>query len=179
MWRLHCAILFSNRKLTEEEKERRLQEMMDNVKWREEQRTKNVKHYADQDRKEELEMKSGKGAEFLKYMYFLCVKASVQWHNCKKSQKSCVCFQHSKHDQTLYLIWYASQSNFVIYDFCIKVTFHQSLLAKSVEDLTTPGCGFESQYRGKFSFCIFFAYHVLPTGRLSPANEIKHDFHPR
>ncbi|KAK3083464.1 hypothetical protein FSP39_023339 [Pinctada imbricata] len=39
--------------------------MMENAKWREEQRTRNVKHYADQDRKEEQELKAAKGADFL------------------------------------------------------------------------------------------------------------------
>ena len=45
--------MFNFRKLTKEEKEERLAEMMDNAKWREDQRTKNVKHYKAQDKKEE------------------------------------------------------------------------------------------------------------------------------
>lgn len=39
-------------KLTEEEKERRRKEMMENATWRDEERTKNVKHYRDKDAKE-------------------------------------------------------------------------------------------------------------------------------
>ena len=46
-------IVFFYRKLTEEEKKARLEEMMDNAKWREDQRTKNVKRYQQADQHEE------------------------------------------------------------------------------------------------------------------------------
>lgn len=58
------------RKLTDEEKKQKLERMMENAQWREEQRTKNVKHYEDEDRKEvESLLKHGdKGANFLNPM---------------------------------------------------------------------------------------------------------------
>lgn len=45
------------RKLTEEEKKKKLEEMMDNVKWRDDNRTKNVKRY-NEDEKREKEARS-------------------------------------------------------------------------------------------------------------------------
>ena len=44
---------FSPSKLSDEEKQRKLREMMANADWRDEQRTKNVKKYREEDRKEE------------------------------------------------------------------------------------------------------------------------------
>ena len=41
------------RKLTAEEKKARLEEMMENAKWREDQRTQNVKRYKKEDTREE------------------------------------------------------------------------------------------------------------------------------
>lgn len=47
------------RKLSDEEKQRRLKEMEQNAKWRQEVREKNVKNYKNEERKEqELEKKS-------------------------------------------------------------------------------------------------------------------------
>jgi len=45
--------MFYNRKLTDEEKQKRLAEMMDNAKWRDEQRKTNVTRYAAQEKHEE------------------------------------------------------------------------------------------------------------------------------
>lgn len=58
------------RKLTDDEKKKKLERMMENAQWREEQRTKNVKHYDDEDRKEaESLLRHGdKGANFLNPM---------------------------------------------------------------------------------------------------------------
>ena len=41
------------RKLTKEEKKKKLEEMMDNAKWREDQRKKNVTRYEKEDKAEE------------------------------------------------------------------------------------------------------------------------------
>ncbi|XP_071101104.1 pre-mRNA-splicing factor CWC25 homolog [Haliotis cracherodii] len=54
------------RKLTDEERQRRLQEMMDNARWRDEQRKSNVQRYQEEDRKEEAEQKKkGSSADFI------------------------------------------------------------------------------------------------------------------
>ena len=56
------------RKLTAEEREKKLAEMMDNAKWRDEQRRLNVKQYKQEEKKEqEYENRGrGSGAKFLK-----------------------------------------------------------------------------------------------------------------
>lgn len=49
----------SGKKLTDEEKQRRLKEMQENAKWRQEVREKNIKTYKYEEKKEEeLEKKS-------------------------------------------------------------------------------------------------------------------------
>ncbi|XP_067686939.1 pre-mRNA-splicing factor CWC25 homolog [Haliotis asinina] len=54
------------RKLTDEERQRRLQEMMDNAQWRDEQRKSNVQRYQEEDRREEAEQKKkGSSADFI------------------------------------------------------------------------------------------------------------------
>lgn len=58
--------IFTNRKLTDEEKKKRLEEMMQNAQWREDQRKSNVKRYTEEDRKEEEALRSKQEAEFLK-----------------------------------------------------------------------------------------------------------------
>ena len=57
--------LFGFRKLTDEEKQRRLEEMMDNAKWREENRNKNVKRYKEEDKQEEVERSKSRTSGFL------------------------------------------------------------------------------------------------------------------
>ena len=54
---LNIILLFIDRKLTAEEKKRRLEEMMDNAKWREDQRKQNVKRYEKEDKTEEESQK--------------------------------------------------------------------------------------------------------------------------
>ena len=56
-----------DRKLTAEERERKLQEMMDNAKWREEQRSRNVEQYKQEDDKESSRLSTYQGdASFLR-----------------------------------------------------------------------------------------------------------------
>ena len=56
---------------------------------------------------------------FVLYMYMyhiaLHTERHTYWTNSKETQKSSVCYQEAKHDQTFYLIPYASQSNLYIY----------------------------------------------------------------
>lgn len=56
-------------KLTEEEKERRMQEMMDNAKWRNEQREKNVQKYKTKEAKEKKSEKEGYTDDFMRYVW--------------------------------------------------------------------------------------------------------------
>ncbi|KAK7483796.1 hypothetical protein BaRGS_00025012 [Batillaria attramentaria] len=55
-------------KLTAEEREKKLQEMMDNAKWREEQRTKNVQRYKQEEDREAGQLTSRSKANFLSSM---------------------------------------------------------------------------------------------------------------
>jgi hypothetical protein len=54
------------RKLSEEEKEQKRQEMMDNAKWREKEREKNIASYKAEDGKEKNHIKEYNG-DFLRY----------------------------------------------------------------------------------------------------------------
>lgn len=69
--------------MTDEERERKLAEMMDNAKWRDEQRGKNVKRYKEEDEKEakEIATNTEKGANFIqpmKVQTFTSSTASVE-----------------------------------------------------------------------------------------------------
>ena len=73
----------TSRKMTEEERERRLAEMMDNAKWRDEQRGQNVKRYKEEDEAEakQIAQNTEKGASFvqpLKVQTFTSSTASVE-----------------------------------------------------------------------------------------------------
>ena len=61
------------------------------------------------------------------YCMVLHIGIYLSWTNNKKTQKSFVSFQHGKHDRTFYLIWFISESNFYVLDFCIKVTLKGEL----------------------------------------------------
>lgn len=54
------------RKLSEEEKEQKRQEMMDNAKWREKERERNIAMYKAEDEKEKTHIKEYNG-DFLRY----------------------------------------------------------------------------------------------------------------
>lgn len=59
--------MFFYRKLTEEEKLRKLEEMQENAKWRDNQREKNVKRYREEaDAEEKSHLNKGSSADFLK-----------------------------------------------------------------------------------------------------------------
>ena len=58
------------------------------------------------------------------YGMVLHIGLYLSWTNSKTTQTSCVSFHHAKHDQT---VWFMSQSNFCILDFCIKVTLKGEL----------------------------------------------------
>lgn len=47
----------SKNKLSDEEKQKKLREMMDNAKWRDEERVQNVKKYREQDKLEDVQPK--------------------------------------------------------------------------------------------------------------------------
>ncbi|CAB3993304.1 Hypothetical predicted protein [Paramuricea clavata] len=73
----------ASRKMTDEERERRLAEMMNNAKWRDEQRGKNVKRYKEEDEAEakQIAQNTEKGANFvqpLKVQTFTSSSASVE-----------------------------------------------------------------------------------------------------
>ena len=63
-------LFFPYRKLTKEDMERKRRQMMENAKWRDEQREKNVKTYKERDEREEAQMKEEQartsGADFIK-----------------------------------------------------------------------------------------------------------------
>ena len=60
------TLLLVHRALTAEEKERKRKEMMENASWRDEQREKNVKRYAEEAAKEEKETHKGSSSDFIK-----------------------------------------------------------------------------------------------------------------
>lgn len=62
---------FLIRKLTAEEIEERRLEMMDNAKWRDEQRSKNVQRYREESAKEIEEHSKSNGAKFIVYVVIL------------------------------------------------------------------------------------------------------------
>ena len=53
-------------KSSDADRQKKLQEMMENAKWREEQRTKNVKHYKAMDEKEERERVEKHDPDFIR-----------------------------------------------------------------------------------------------------------------
>ena len=53
--------------MTEEEKKQKLQEMMDDAKWRDEQRAVNVQRYKKEEKEREKKDQSSKGGAFLRY----------------------------------------------------------------------------------------------------------------
>lgn len=58
----------SKRKMDDDERERRLKEMQDNAKWREQQRKRNVKRYKDDDDREEEKANKVDSSDFIKPM---------------------------------------------------------------------------------------------------------------
>lgn len=67
----YVCLLFVNSqrervKLDEEELERRRKEMMENAKWREQQRTKNVTKYREEEKKEEETLKNSRDPDFIR-----------------------------------------------------------------------------------------------------------------
>ncbi|CAC5388425.1 unnamed protein product [Mytilus coruscus] len=59
---------YKPRKLTEEEKKKKLEEMMDNAKWREDNRTMNVKRYTEEEKREKQERSKSHESGFLNSM---------------------------------------------------------------------------------------------------------------
>ena len=57
----NVIVLCQSRKLTAEERERKLREMMDNAKWRDEQRITNVQRYKHEEDKEKESLSTYKG----------------------------------------------------------------------------------------------------------------------
>ena len=62
--------IHTNRKLSSKEMDRRRQEMMENARWRDEQRETNIAKYREEDEKEEKNSKQkDTSSSFLKYEY--------------------------------------------------------------------------------------------------------------
>ena len=79
-------------------------------------------------------------AYFVLFMHCIVLHIVIYlyWTNSKKTQKSCVCFNIQKHEQTLFLTLYASQWNFYIQDFWIKVTLNGESSSMPVSWLKLP-----------------------------------------
>lgn len=71
------------RKLDEAERDRRLREMQDNAKWREEQRERNFKRYKDDDDREEKANKD-RTSDFIKYVFSINYnfRANIELLSC-------------------------------------------------------------------------------------------------
>lgn len=67
------AVFYTNRKISAEELERKRQEMMENAKWREEERVNNLKkHRKEEELERELEKLDSRDGKFLQWVSLWC-----------------------------------------------------------------------------------------------------------